>query len=132
MVRIVKLNPGAQAEYIDLQIEEVMPAQKGGATGRQAWSSGVSGPPREFVYISPIVSFAQFDKPAPLVAALGQDAANALNAKIGKLADPQETLIVRMRPDLSYQPDPSAAPSALALVRSSTSFQDAAETSRRS
>lgn len=117
MVSIVKLNPGANAEYIDLQTKEVMPAQKtGGSAGRQAWSSGISGPPREFVYISPIVSFAQFDKPAPLVAALGQDGANALNAKISKLADPQKTMIVRTRPDLSYQPDPSAAPAALALV----------------
>jgi hypothetical protein len=117
LVSIVKLNPGAMAEYIDLQTKEVMPAQKkGGSPGRQAWSSGVSGPPREFVYITPLVSFAQFDKPAPLVAALGQDGADALNAKIGKLADPQKTMIVRTRPDLSYEPNPSAAPSALALV----------------
>jgi hypothetical protein len=117
MVSIVKVNPGANAEYIDLQTKEVMPAQKkGGSAGRQAWSSGVSGPPREFVYLAPIVSFAQFDKPSPLVAALGQEGANALNAKISRLADPQRTMIVRTRPDLSYQPDPTAPPSALALV----------------
>jgi hypothetical protein len=117
IVSITKLNPGATSEYIDIQTKEVMPAQKkGGGAGRQAWSSGISGPPREFVYIAPIVSFAQFDKPSPLVAALGQEGANALNAKIAKLADPQKTMIVRTRPDLSYQPNPSAAPSALALV----------------
>ena len=117
MVSIVKLNPGATAEYLDLQAKEVMPAQKkGGSAGRQAWSSGVSGPPREFVYITPIVSFAQFDKPAPLVAALGQAGADALNAKVAKLADPQKTMIVRTRPDLSYVPNPSAAPSALAMI----------------
>jgi hypothetical protein len=68
------------------------------------------------VYISPITSFAQFDKPSPLVAALGQEGANALNAKTAKLADPQKTMIVRTRPDLSYQTDPSAPPSALALI----------------
>ena len=117
MVTITKLNPGVTAEYIDLQTKEVVPAQKkGGGAGRQAWSSGVSGPPREFVYISPIISFAQFDKPAPLVTALGQAGADALNAKVAKLADPQKTMIVRTRPDLSYQPNPSAPPSALALV----------------
>ena len=116
-VSITKLNPGANAEYLDLQTKEVMPAQKkGGSLGRQAWSSGVSGPPREIVYITPIASFAQFDKPAPLTAALGQEAADALNTKIAKLADPQKTMIVRTRPDLSYGPNPSAAPSALALV----------------
>jgi hypothetical protein len=117
MVSVTKLAPGATAEYIDVQTKEVMPAQrKGGSPGRQAWSSGISGPPREFVYITPITSFAQFDKPSPMVTALGQQGADALNAKLAKLADPQKTMIVRTRPDLSYQPNPSAAPSALALV----------------
>jgi hypothetical protein len=117
LVTVTKLNPGVTTEYIDLQTKEVMPAQrKGGSPGRQAWSSGVTGAPREFVYISPITSFAQFDKPAPMVAALGQDGANALNAKLAKLADPQKTMIVRTRPDLSYEPNPSATPSPLALV----------------
>jgi len=117
LINITKLNPGVTTEYIDLQTKEVMPAQKkGGSPGRQAWSSGISGPPREFVYISPIVSFAQFDKPSPLVAALGQEGANALNAKTAKLADPQKTMIARTRPDLSYQPNPTAPPSALAIV----------------
>ena len=116
-LNIVKLNPGANAEYVELQTKEVMPAQKkGGATGRQAWSSGISGRPREIAYFSPIASFAQFDKPAPLVTALGQEGANALNAKVAKLADPQKTMIIRTRPDLSYTPNPGAPPSALALV----------------
>jgi hypothetical protein len=116
-VTIVKLNPGANAEYVELQTKEVMPAQKkGGATGRQAWSSGVAGPPREIVYFSPIATFAQFDKPAPLVTALGQDGANALNAKVAKLSDQQKSMIIRTRPDLSYAPNPGAPPSALALV----------------
>src|SRR5687768_18201726 len=117
MVTITKLNTGAAAEYIELQTKEVMPAQKkGGSSGRQAWSSGISGPPREFVYITPITSFAQFDKPSPMVSALGQEGSTALNAKLSKLADPQKTMIVRTRPDLSYEPTPSATPSALALV----------------
>lgn len=116
-VNIIKLNSGVTTEYMDLQTKEVMPAQKkGGGAGRQAWSSGISGRPREFVYISPITSFAQFDKPGPLVAALGAEGAAALNAKTAKLAEPQKTMIVRTRPDLSYEPNPSAAPSALALI----------------
>ena len=116
LATIVKLNPGVNTEYVELQTKEVMPAQKnGGSTGRQAWSSGVAGPPREIVYFSPIASFAQFDKPAPLVNALGQEGANALNARVAKLSDTQKTMIIRTRPDLSYTPNPGA-PSALALV----------------
>ena len=107
-VNIVKLNPGAATEYVDLQTKEVIPAlRKGGAQGRQAWSSGVSGPVREIVYISPIASFAQFDKPNPMVTALGQEGAAALNAKTGKLAEQQRTMIVRRRTDLSYVPNPT-------------------------
>ncbi len=116
LVSIVKANPGVGAEYIDLQTKEVMPAQKkGGSLGRQAWSSGVSGPVREFVYISPIASFAQFDKPSPMVTALGEEGAAALNARVVKLAEPMQTMIVRTRPDLSYNPNPSVT-SALAIV----------------
>lgn len=115
-VSVVKIHPGATAEYVELQTKEVMPAQrKGGALGRQAWSSGVTGPVREFVYISPISSFAQFDKPAPLVAALGQEGAAALTAKNAKLSELQQTMIVRTRPDLSYMPNPTMT-SPLALI----------------
>ena len=49
LVSIVKLNPGATAEYLDLQTKQVMPA------------------------------------------ALGQEGADALNAKMGKLSDLQKT-----------------------------------------
>jgi hypothetical protein len=115
-VSIVKLHPGAAAEYVELQTKEVMPAQrKGGSLGRQAWSSGNSGAPGEIVYLSPIDSFARFDKPNPLVAALGQEGAAALNAKNRKLAELQRTMIVRTRPDLSYVPNPTMT-SPLALI----------------
>lgn len=117
MVTVTKVNAGVGAEYVEHQTKEVMPAQKkGGGPGRQAWSSGVGAPPREFVYITPIVSFAQFDKPSPVVTALGQEGAAALAAKTAKLAEPQKSMVVRTRPDLSYEPNPGATPSALALV----------------
>jgi hypothetical protein len=116
LVNVVKLNPGVGTEYNDLQMKEVMPAQKkGGGLGRQAWGSGVSGPPRQLVYISPISSFAQFDKPNPMVTALGQEGATALNARVVKLAEPVQTMIVRRRPDLSHNSNPSM-PSPLAII----------------
>jgi hypothetical protein len=115
-VSIVKINPGAAAQYIDIQTKEVMPAQrKGGGLGRQAWSSGITGPVREYVYISPIASFAQFDKPNPMVTALGQEGAAAVNAKISALSDQMQTMIVRTRPDLSYVPNPGVT-SPLAMI----------------
>jgi hypothetical protein len=115
-INISKIVPGAAAEYTQIQTAEVMPAQKkGGSGGRQAWASGVAGVSREIVYISPIASFDQYDKPAPLVTALGQEGAAAVNARLAKLAEPQRSMIVRTRPDLSYLPDPKNEP-ALAMV----------------
>ena len=117
LVSFAKVRPGMGPEYIDLQTKEVMPAQKkGGGPGRQAFSSGISGPPGEFVYVSPIASMAQFDEPPPMRKALGEEGAAALNARVAKLAESMGTAIVRTRPDLSYIPDPKAAPAPLAII----------------
>ncbi len=117
LISFVKVRPGMGAEYTDLQTKEVMPAQKkAGGLGRQAFSSGISGPPGEFVYVSPITSFAQFDAPSPMVKALGQEGAAALFAKVAKVAEATGSSIVRTRPDLSYLPDPNAPPAALSII----------------
>ena len=115
-VSLVKVHAGMTAEYVELQQKEVMPAQqKGGGLGRRAWSTGVAGPSREFVYLSPIASFAQFDGPNPMVKALGEQGAAAVNAKVAKVAEPVRSMIVRTRPDLSYNPNPKITP-ALAII----------------
>lgn len=117
LLSFAKVHPGMAPEYIDVQTKEVIPAQKkAGGLGRQAFSSGISGPPGEFVYVSPIASMAQFDQPGPLIRALGEAGAAALNAKVAKLAQPMGTAIVRTRPDLSYVPDPKAPPAALSII----------------
>ncbi|HXW04507.1 MAG TPA: hypothetical protein VD833_04685 [Vicinamibacterales bacterium] len=112
-----KVRPGMGPRYVELQTKEVMPAQKkGGLAGRQVWSSGLSGPVGEFVFISPIPSMAQFDDSSPMVKALGQEGAAALNAKVRELAEPQGTSIVRTRPDLHYELSPGGPPPPLAVV----------------
>ena len=117
LVSFAKVNPGMGPEYVDLQTKEVIPAQKkAGGPGRQAYSSGIGGPPGEYVYVTPITSFAQFDQPAPLVRALGEQGAAALNAKVAKLAQGMGNMVVRTRPDLSYLPDPKAPPSPLSIL----------------
>lgn len=117
LATVVTVKPGMSTEYVELQTKEVMPAQrKGGSTGREAWSSAVFGTAGTYAYFTPVSSVAQFDSPGPLVKTLGQEAAAALNARVGKLIDGSRTMLVRTRPDLSYAPDPTAAPAALALV----------------
>lgn len=117
LVTMVTLNPGAGAEYVALQTNEVMPAlKKAGGAGRQAWSSGIAGTTGEFVFTAPIKSFAQFDGPTPMVRALGQEGAAALGAKTSKLVQATKRMIVRTRPDLSYRPNATGGPAALALI----------------
>ena len=117
LLTMVTVNPGAGPEYVALQTNEVMPAlKKAGGSARQAWSSGVAGTIGEFVFVSPIKSFAQFDGPTPMATALGQEGAAALGAKTAKLVQMTKRMIVRTRPDLSYRPNPTAPPSALALI----------------
>ena len=117
LLQFSKVRPGMGPQYIDLQTKEVMPAQKkGGVLGRQAWSSGISGPVGEFVFISPIQSMAQFDDQSPMVKALGQEGAAALNAKLAALAEPMGSAIVRTRPDLHYELTPGGPNPPLAVV----------------
>ena len=114
---LVTVKPGMGPEYTALQINEVMPAlKKAGTPGRQAWSSGVFGEPGGFAFFTPVGDMAQFDKDNPLRQALGEQGAAALNAKTVQLVESRRTLLVRTRPDLSYEPGAGGAPAALALV----------------
>ena len=117
LVSFAKVRPGKVQEYIELQTKEVVPAQKkGGSPGRQAYSSGMGGPPGEFVYVSPIASMGQFDGPSPMRKALGDEGAAALQAKIAALAESAGSSIIRIRTDLSVMGDPKAAPAPLAII----------------
>ena len=107
MATIVTLKPGMGAEYVALQTKEVMPAQqKGGGLGREAFSGGVFGGGDMFAFFSPVQSMAQFDGPSPVVKALGQEGAAALNAKTAPMIASRRTMLVRVRPDLSIPGDP--------------------------
>lgn len=117
LISFTKVRPAMGPKFVDLQTKEVMPAQKkGGSPGRQAFSSGLAGAPGEFVFVSPIVSMAQFDEPTPMRKALGEEGAAALTQKLAEVSEPMGSLVARMRPDLSYVPDPKAPPSPLGII----------------
>lgn len=117
MASLVTVKPGMGPEYTDIQVKEVIPAlKKAGGPGRQAWSSGVFGEAGGFAVFTPVMDMAQFDKGSPLTQALGEQAAAALAAKTAKLVESRRTLLVRTRPDLSYETNPGGPPAPLALV----------------
>jgi len=114
---IVMVQPGAVADYVDYQKNDVMPALKnGGSRGRTAFSSGAFGEATAFAFFSPVPSLAQDDAPDPVAKALGEQAAAQLMAKGGKLVASRRVMLMRTRPDLGIAGDPKATMAPLALV----------------
>jgi len=114
-VNIVQVKPELLTEWQEFQKNETMPMlQKAGVKERSA-SSTVIGPAFEYVFLTPMTSFADRDGEGPVVKALGQDGARAYGQKSRRFIASQRTYAVRQRTDLSYMPDP-AAPLPIAVV----------------
>lgn len=81
-VQVIRLRPEMVNEWIALQRDEVIPAQKkAGVKSRTTLVTQV-GNAFEYTILTPFPSWAGFDDPAPLVRALGADGAAQLNAKL--------------------------------------------------
>lgn len=116
MVAVVKVKPDMIIEYADLQKNEVMPAQqKGGVKERAVWQPAVFGPAYEYHIVTPIEGLARYDSPSPMIKALGEEGARALQAKMRRLVDGSQTFLVRLRADLSNPPQMTGPPK-LALI----------------
>jgi hypothetical protein len=102
-VMIVRVKPDMVREYMELQKNETVPAlKKAGVKSREAYSTGAFGENFEFVFVTDIENFAQYDGPNPIVRALGEEGAAAYFAKNRKLIEGSRTYAFRARPDLSF------------------------------
>lgn len=100
-VQAVLLKPDMVNEWIDLQRNEVIPAQKkAGVTSRLTLATAV-GESFEYLIITPFPSWAAMDADAPLVRALGADGAARLNAKLRKCILVQQTYMTNRQDSLS-------------------------------
>lgn len=82
--QVIRLRPDMVTEWLALQRNEVIPAQKkAGVTSRTTLVTQV-GNAFEYLILTPFPSWAAMDSDAPLVRALGADAAAQLNAKLRK------------------------------------------------
>src|SRR5438270_7136462 len=107
-VTIVQVKPELLTEWQDFQKTETIPMlQKAGIKQRSAGST-VIGPAFEYVFLTPVTNFAERDGDSPPVKALGQDGARAYGQKARRFVTSQRTYAVRLRTDLTYQPDMSA------------------------
>ena len=103
-ISVVRVKPDMVIEWQDLQKNVVNPAlKKAGIKERSVFETAVFGTSYEYVIISPIASFAQYDEPmSPLRKALGDDAWRDYVAKSRRCIVSSQTFADLERPDLSY------------------------------
>lgn len=110
-VNVTRVKPEMLQDYQDLIKNELNPAlQKAGIPWRSTWATAVFGDTYEYVGVTPITNFAQYDQQSPLVRALGQEGATRFGHKIRKCVESGHTYAVIFRPDLSIIGDPAATP----------------------
>src|SRR5207247_7759895 len=94
-VTIVQLKPELVAEWQEFQKNEVVPTlQKGGVKQRTGLTT-VIGPSFEYVFLTPLASFADRDGQSPIVKALGEDGARTDAQKNRRFIASQRTAVAR-------------------------------------
>lgn len=117
-INIVRVKADMLTDYQDFVRKEVIPTlQKGGVKERSAFTTGVFGEAYEYVYVTPISNFADYDSPSPVVKALGEEAARGYGAKARRFVVSSHTYAVQTRPDLSYEGKMTGPPK-LAVINS--------------
>jgi len=82
---ITHVRPDMLTEWVDLQKNEVVLAlKKAGVKSRTVYSSGLFGNAYEYVILTPMEHFADFDAGNPLTKALGQATSARLGEKLRK------------------------------------------------
>ncbi len=106
-VQVIRLKPDMVNEWIALQRDEVIPAQKkAGVTSRTTLVTQV-GNAFEYMILTPFPTWAAMDTAPPLVRALGADGAAQLNAKLRKSILTQQSYLTS-RVDSLTIPAPTA------------------------
>lgn len=117
-INVVRIKADMLTEYQDFVKNEVIPTlKKAGIKERAAFTTGVFGESYEYVFVSPIENFAQYDSPSPIVRALGEEGARAFGAKARRFVVSSHTFGVQTRPDLSYEGKMTGPPK-LAVINS--------------
>ncbi|MEK6409839.1 MAG: hypothetical protein AABN34_23175 [Acidobacteriota bacterium] len=103
-ITVVRVKPDMVTEWQDLQKKVVNPAlKKAGVKERSVFETAVFGESYEYVVITPITSFAQYDEPmSPLRKTLGEDAFRDYQAKSRRCIVSSHTFGDLARLDLSY------------------------------
>jgi hypothetical protein len=114
-VTVVRIKPDMLDEWIDLQKNEVIPAQKKAGVKQRTILQTTVGNSFEYTILTPYPSFEAADNPGALVRAIGPEGAARLNAKTRKCIEQQRTYLSNRREDLTI--DAGTAPVSRITVR---------------
>lgn len=118
-VTVVSVKPEMMGEFQNFMKNTTNPAlKKGGVKWRDVWqNTGAAGDAFEYVLVTPMAKFAEFDGPGALEKGLGPQGVTAWQTKAGSLVNSVRRFIVRTRPDLSFAGQRTGAPK-LAVLHS--------------
>lgn len=109
-ITIVSVKPGMDAEFRDFIKNTTNPGlKKGGLMWREVWqNTPAGGDAFEYVLVSPVGKFSEYDGPGALERGLGAQGFAAWLTKGASLVNSVRRFIVRPRPDLSFDRQPSS------------------------
>jgi len=114
---VVSVKPEMMGEFQNFMKNTTNPAlQKGGIKSREVWqNTAAAGDAFEYVMVTPLGKLADFDGPSPLEKGLGAQGFAAWQTKASSLVNSVRRLVIRTRPDLSFQANRTGPPK-LAVV----------------
>jgi hypothetical protein len=117
-ITIVSAKPEMTMEFENLVKNELNPAlAKAGVKWLDVWQTAGFGNEFDYVFVSPIENYAQFDGQSPLVKALGKEGAAAWYAKASKMVNNVRTMSYIVRDDLSHNTKMTALPKMAVVSR---------------
>lgn len=111
-VTVVSVKPEMMTEFQNFMKNTTNPAlKKGGLKWREVWqNTGAAGDAFEYVLVTPVGKFGEFDGPSALEKGLGAQGMPAWQAKAGSLVNSVHRYIIRTRPDLSFSAQRTGPP----------------------
>jgi hypothetical protein len=119
-VSVIRVKPDMVNEWTELIKNTAIPAlKKAGVKERACWQTAQFGESYEFVFLTPLESFAQLDEEGPMLKALGEQGYRSYLEKARRMVVSMRTYADQDREDLSYAGNMSLPPK-LAVVATVT------------
>jgi hypothetical protein len=115
-ITFISVKPEMVSDFENMFKTDINPAlAKAGVKSSDVWRTAVFGGEFDFVIVSPMDNFAQYDGESPLMRGMDREALAAWYARATKMVNGVRTAAYEYRPELSHQTN-LAAPPKMAVV----------------